>query len=665
MENEEECSIKPQNSNLGIYIEELANLRIYNTEWILVTKIDLNFYRSEFFKLVELYENLEHRCDFILDRYQTYFEGYTTPYCKAPLQQIKIMMDESKHLSADWFIKREKRSFLSVLGGALLGGFGFNLLSSFQTNEYLAEFEAMKAQNKHRDMIISKQTSLLEYAFDEIETMNETFSSQINSIESKLNIFDKNLKSISTNHNHQVNLNNIFSIRIDFTMILNHFSLILTQYRERQKQFLDTVAITHKNPSNPNIIPPKVLFEELNNIKGAISSLELDLPFPASRESLSLFYQIATPRARIEKDALVIDISIPLIKTKKYVLYKGTSMPYRIHGNLFSYIVPHHEYIALDTFFEKYVAITNDEISNCFHVNSSNIICKQTFPILSAYHTQTCEINLLRSLNVSTECNIRVANLTSELWIKLRKPNTYIYTFPSNQMLQVDCPNTKIKQFYNGSGIISFTSGCTVKTEDIEIQAFQTIQSEILNEFIPSVKINTNISNDVIEMIKIPEISIPNVNIPNIIGYGEKRRLEKISRAFDELKSLEKSLQEQTTPTHFKNNISKLALFSFATSLFVLFLIVKIFYKKWSLRRKPQVRLLPPLKTIQHRNVPNIPNTELTSVNTNPIISKPLKSNYVPMTRIEENKPLPSTRFQSLKPMSSTELSIFDLPNDK
>lgn len=115
-------------------------------------------------------------------------------------------------------------------------------------------------------------------------------------------------------------------------------------------------------------------------------------------------------------------------------------MPFRINKNLFSYIVPHHEYIALDTFFEKYVAITNDEISNCFHVNSSNIICKQTFPILSAYHTQTCEINLLRSLNISSECDIRVANLTAELWIKLRKPNTYIYSFPSSQMLQVDCP---------------------------------------------------------------------------------------------------------------------------------------------------------------------------------------------------------------------------------
>lgn len=665
MEIEEECSIQPQNSSLGIYIEELANLRIYNTEWILVTKIDLNFYRSEFFKLVELYENLEHRCDLIVKKYYTTLEGYSVPYCKAPLQQIQNMMDESKRLSADWFIKREKRNVLSVLGGALLGGFGYHLLSSLQTDEYLAEFEAMNAQNKHRDMIISKQTSLLEYAFDEIESMNETFAFQLNNIESRLVKFDSILKSINVNLDHQTKLNNIISARIDFSMILNHFSLILTQFRDRQKQFLDTVSITHKNPSNPNIIPPKVLFEELINIKNAISSLELDLPFSVSRESLSLFYQIATPRARIEKDVLIIDISIPLIKTKKYVLYKGTSMPYRIRDNLFSYIVPHHEYIALDTFFEKYVAITNDEISNCFHVNSSNIICKQTFPILSAYHTQTCEINLLRSLNVSFECNIRVANLTSELWIKLRKPNTYIYAFPPNQMLQVDCPNNKVKQFYNGSGIISFTSGCTVKTEDIEIQAFQSIQSEILNEFIPSVKINTNISNDVIEMLKFPEINIPNVNIPNIIGYGEKRRLENKSRAFDELKTLEKSLQEQTTPVHFKKDISKLSMFSFTMLLFILFLILRMCYKKWSLRRKPKIPFLPPLKTIQHRNVANIPNRELTSINSNPNFTKPQQSNYIPMTKIEENKPLPSTRFQLLKPMGGSETSIFDLPNDQ
>lgn len=95
----------------------------------MVTKIDLNFYRSEFFKIVELYENLEHRCDLILNKYYSILGGYSEPYCKAPLQQIKYMIDESKHLSADWFVKREKRSILSVLGGVLLGGFGSSLLS--------------------------------------------------------------------------------------------------------------------------------------------------------------------------------------------------------------------------------------------------------------------------------------------------------------------------------------------------------------------------------------------------------------------------------------------------------------------------------------------------------------------------------------------------------
>lgn len=308
-----EFSINPQNSSLGIYIEELANLRIYNTEWILVTKIDLNFYRDEFFKIVELYENLERRCDLILIKYYSILNGYSAPYCKAPLQQIKNMIDDSKHMSADWFVKRGKRSILSVLGGVLLGGFGTSLLFSFQSDEYLSEFEVMRAQNKHRDMIISKQTSLLEYAFDEIEQMNETFSFQISTIESKLQNVDISLKNINKHLEHQVVLNNLFSNRIDFSMILEHFSLILTQYFDRQKQFLDIVSLTHKNPSNPNIIPPKVLFEELIKIKGAISSLELDLPFSISRETLSLFYQIATPRTHIEKDILLVEFSIPLV----------------------------------------------------------------------------------------------------------------------------------------------------------------------------------------------------------------------------------------------------------------------------------------------------------------------------------------------------------------
>lgn len=146
----EEFSIKPQNSSLGIYIEEIANLRIYNREWILVTKIDFDFYSNEFAKIVELHERLEASCDFIINNTRVLYKNLTDPYCKAPLQQIKNMIDESRHLSSDWFVRRKKRSLASVLGGVILGGIGFNLLSTFQSNNYNEQFEEMRAQNKLR-----------------------------------------------------------------------------------------------------------------------------------------------------------------------------------------------------------------------------------------------------------------------------------------------------------------------------------------------------------------------------------------------------------------------------------------------------------------------------------------------------------------------------------
>lgn len=620
-------------------------------------KVDLNFYQNEFNKIVDLYQQLKTKCKHIKDLHSSH--ETKASYCEASINQISNMLDETSASDINWFVpKRNKRALPLVLGGALLGGLVMGILPKFQADEYYEEFSKLHAKQQTYEIMLNKHTTLLQYAFEDINNLNKSFTSQIDQIKSEINDLAAQIYELWNYSLWQEKMNYMLGIQIDFNLALNHLTILIENYRIAQRQFLNTIATTHRNPSNPNVIPPKILIEELLKIKTRISSLELDLPFPIVQENLPLFYQIASSSTNIVNRTLLIAFSIPLISTKQYALYKSTSMPYRLKENLFAYIVPHYEYIALDKFDEKFVAITNDEISNCFSVDSSNIICKQTFPILSAIHTQTCEINLLRSLNVSSECNIRIANLTSELWIKLRKTNSYIYVFPYEQRMQIDCPNEKEKQFYNNSGIITFSPACTIKTDNIEIQAYSVIQTEIINEFIPSVRLNFNLTTEISRMIKFPEPRIPEINISNIVNFGEKNRLELISSAFDELKQLETQLVDQTTPVHFKSNIFYLSTVICFISMIIVIISAKLLYKHW-LKMKRRRENNATNKANFFRNTPTIPSNTIISIN--PMNSNPQTS---PNSVTPLNKPDEKIYPTITLPLKRNQQSIIDLPNE-
>lgn len=325
-----------------------------------------------------------------------------------------------------------------------------------------------------------------------------------------------------------------------------------------------------------------------------------------------------------------------MISTKRYTLYKSTSLPYRIKNNLFSYIVPNYEYVALDQFKEKYVAITENEINQCFNTNENvqTLICKQTFPILTAISTKTCEINLLRKQNITNECDIRISNLTSELWIKLRQPNKYIYVFPEKELMFIKCAEMNENNFYINTGIISYGEDCQIKTNNVEIQAFKTLTSEIITNFIPSVKLTINVSYEIENMTLLNGFEIPLINIPQIVNFGEKYKLEDISKSFSELKILEQQLTKETTPFHLKGNINFLSKFSFIIAIITLIIAIKLLYRCWlKYDRRRKFAKTDLTKEIIICSTPNIPLSS-TSLQTQKIYPK------INPVRPEQNIPL-------------------------
>lgn len=615
-------SIQPINSKLGAYVEEIAELRLSNTEWKVVTKIDLGFLSNEYSSIKQIISLLKNKCNHFNVALKSFFNETNDNksmydslfYCVLPTNQIDIILQEIDEGSHQWFIdeqghNRKRRAILNILGGVLLGAAGLGFLPENNAKFYMEEFDRLRTINKEQNIYMEKQTILIKSIFNQLNTSEQAsqqVTKQINKVFEKLGEHIQKARAEDYLHHKHVQL---LHVQNDLGILMDNIILLLTRFHLKQKQFLDAVAITQKNPSNPNLIPPKTLYNALTELKNALSNKGLELPVPLSRKTLSQFYKIATPETAILNNTIIITFSIPLLNAARYTLYKTTSLPYRIKDNLFAYIIPNHEYVALDHFKEKYVAITEDEINKCFQADGNKLICKQTFPILTALSTKTCEINLLRMQGISNECEIRVSNLTSELWIKLRQPNKYIFVFPQNELMIVKCNDATVDKYYSDVGIISYGEDCQIKTNNVEIQAFKTITSESIINFIPSINITINISNEIANMEKLNGFEIPEIKIPQIVNFGEKHKLEEIGRRFDELKSIEQHLLTQTTPFHLKDNISVLSKAFIIIAIITFIITAKIVYKMW-LKRRSRACVDQMSKAIFIRDTPNLPLTQ-------------------------------------------------------
>ncbi len=78
------------------------------------------------------------------------------------------------------------------------------------------------------------------------------------------------------------------------------------------------------------ILTPGTLMHELEKIQNTIATNSLDFPMPLNNDMISNFYRIATTRSRIINDQLIVQMSIPMISTNAFDLFKVTSLPHRI-----------------------------------------------------------------------------------------------------------------------------------------------------------------------------------------------------------------------------------------------------------------------------------------------------------------------------------------------
>lgn len=614
-QNKSFYNIHPLDLKTGLYIEELGVVKTFYTDWRLVTYVNLSVYEEEFQYLKDAVQKAHDVCN--------WWYRNITDECQVALNQTDKVLAEINEYDTKWFIKktnntlnRKKRGLINIIGSLQKSLFG--TLAEEDAQLYLKEFRNLRRHDRKQNDIIKRQTTLINSA---INTMNITLR-RANNIIGTFAKPEKDLSNLST--------------RTHTNAIFNYILLLIVQFQSKQKLLIDAIGLSQGSANHPGLIPPAVFYNELQKIRTKITAQNLDLPLTLNENAISMFYHISTAEARIMEDQLIISFTLPLVNTKEYNLYKATSLPYKVRDNLYSYIVPQHEYVAMDVLKENYLPISNSELDDCIQISEKSIICKLTFPEMYTRSSKSCEIIILRNEKITDECNIRITNLTSEMWIHLKQPNTYVYVFPKKSNVYVQCNNSTVlpSNELEGTGIIQIEPGCKIKTDYMIITAFETITTVIYRELSPSFKTNFNISKYLYEIPSLESLHIPHISYPNVIENGEYQELEDISFGIDEIIQLENQLEHGLSPEDFKSDIHYLFWSVVIITIGVLIIKFRFCYTKVSKRtRKYRAvrakRSEPPIEIIIQNETNTNPEPQQDSDESfdEPILFAPLSRN--------------------------------------
>lgn len=505
------------NSKTGLYFEELADLQVFHTEWQFVTYVNLSQFNTE----VEHLENTVLKIEMFCDQIKAEFSlANLNANCDHLMPQLHTSLADIREYSTKWFtnrdinaetryendfrgFRRKKRGFMGTITKSLFG-----TLSEDEGKFYLEQINTLKTKNIEQLDLNKKHTTIFQ---ETLKVLNNTMQSEnIQSI--ALQTYFDDLSFVLKNATNEAVSVQVSSVLFNkLSEIIHYTSLLIIGCREKQRYFFE--AITTKSKSF-QLIPPRIFFNELERISLSVVSQGLVLPISLTRGNLLKFYQITTTEGRIIDNNLIVRFSIPLVESKKFILYKATSAPRRnVSDEAFNFIVPRNEYIAYDGFDEKFATLTLDEIKNCHRIHSKHFVCKQTFPIMSAHNNGGCEINLLRNRNISSNCDLRTANLTEEIWVQLQQPNTYLYTLPKSVSITILCSHSRTSLQLHGTGVIAIAQRCRIKTDHVEIVAFQTMESKIFRGLSVSNKFNLNISSEIIKAKEIKNVEIPDFQL--------------------------------------------------------------------------------------------------------------------------------------------------------
>lgn len=443
----------------------------------------------------------------------------SSPSCKTSLELVKIALEDIEDLNN--VIRKECQ---------------LRAVNISEINHRRNKREALWKPLNLLGNIAHKFTGLLDNDYGEkmekaIEQIKSNEEKQMNLFKTQTTILDNTIKIIKKNNiKFEENFNNIKNeIQNSRDMLLQRnafntgliiLNLQIKKYREIQRE-IHRVLIQFKNGQlNPFLLNPSELNEQLIKIQNNIGS-KYKLPSTNFVE-LEELVEVAVA---FGNSCILFHIELPLLHDNELNLYKVIPVP-NYQSNVFVFIKPFRQFLAVDIQSQSYYMLTNEDIKNCKQIQKT-LICVEHHPIFHINQDNHCEVDLfLHEQTLNNFCDIRYS-LSPQFWIELGKENRWIYSTKGQLPVKLICGNDISLYTLQNEGIIEIPSDCSLETKNFHINGKNITTSNFQIKSIPSILPSVNISKE-LQPIK--------TNNPVILKADN---LDSVSANIEQLKRLE------------------------------------------------------------------------------------------------------------------------------
>lgn len=551
----------------GIYFENLGKVNHFDSEWNLVTYLNI----ADIHKKINLIHNTYIKTKKIC--YNEVFNKYSL--CQTSLvilEQIIPQLSIQEHVLKELTglqNHRTKRSYVDGIGSIFKLLFG--TLDADDAKRYN---EAIEHLDKDENEILN----LLKSQSNVVKSTITNFNTTITDLYQNEQIFNENLNILS-NHTKDMN-NKIFDIKMkqDIDEHMSLLTLITTEVNNEISTVINAILFAKNNAIHPVILTPQQYRTELKKTVSYLPS-QTTYPLELNEQDIPELLSLINIATYISNDKLIFVIKTPLITQVDYDLYYVLPIPIRSKDNTFVFILPNFKYLLMSNNKIHYTSLEN--LDQCKKLqNNLRYICKLETPLYSIHTSKTCETELMyKNSKLPVECDTRIGYIPSEQWFKLHTINNWVFVAPRKVIATLNCKNKDpVDIELINTGILQIMDSCKLYTTNVMLQTQNFNLESSYNSLLPSIDI---ISDDCCKMLKDKNIS----NIDFIpIKIHDKLDLESLDLASHKINKINKIIEQMENETIFDkvtNNIYFAYIFFNIIKIISVYIIYKIIRYIW------------------------------------------------------------------------------------
>ena len=269
----------------------------------------------------------------------------------------------------------------------------------------------------------------------------------------------------------------------------------LDNYSTNLLLLIDAILLAKQGILHPAILSPEQLLRSAQKIK---ETLVYEFPLTPEELLTEQIEKITDLNVMFIRGRILFELTIPLLERKTYNLYKIYPVP-STHKlgtkTVISYIQPQTQFIAVSVDEQQYFSPTEEYLKTC-RLHHNQFLGPTTLPVYQADRQPTCESTLLlnpTAINWNT-CAIKLTTQAKPYWQTLNAPATWLYFMPENKKAQIYCKDRKpVTQKISAIGIFKLEPGCQATIDSVQLKSLETIDTSQNIEYYPSKPYNLSI----------------------------------------------------------------------------------------------------------------------------------------------------------------------------